>query len=139
MDIEFIKTARLHFTQLKTALAEEDPQTGVPLRALEQHLYSVELPPDERYAVAQAAGGQWRILVYDGNRWRNHSDELFSTAATAAANIPDAGQDIPQWAQPEGAHDAYAKDAEVLYGGLVWVSTVDANVWEPGVYGWLQQ
>lgn len=42
----------------------------------------------------------------------------------------------PEWVQPTGAQDAYSKGAKVTYNGKKWVSTADANVWEPGVYGW---
>jgi chitodextrinase len=44
--------------------------------------------------------------------------------------------DIPEWVQPTGAQDAYNTGDKVRHNDLVWVSTVDANVWEPGVYGW---
>lgn len=47
--------------------------------------------------------------------------------------------EIPVWRQPIGAQDAYQKGDKVRYpdeNGDIWVSTVDANVWEPGVYGW---
>ena len=47
--------------------------------------------------------------------------------------------EIPVWKQPTGAQDAYNKGDKVHYpdaDGPVYVSTVDANVWEPGVYGW---
>jgi hypothetical protein len=43
---------------------------------------------------------------------------------------------IPEWIQPQGAHDAYALDALVTHSDKVWRSTVVDNVWEPGVYGW---
>ena len=42
----------------------------------------------------------------------------------------------PEWVQPTGATDAYSSGAKVSHGGKHWVSLVDANVWEPGVYGW---
>ena len=38
--------------------------------------------------------------------------------------------------QPTGAQDAYAKGAKVSHNGKHWISDVDNNVWEPGVYGW---
>lgn len=41
-----------------------------------------------------------------------------------------------EWVQPTGAQDAYAKGDKVKHNGKVWVSDVDANVWEPSVYGW---
>lgn len=47
--------------------------------------------------------------------------------------------EIPVWRQPTGAQDAYMTGDRVHYPTAeddVWVSTVDSNVWEPGVYGW---
>nr|DAK55333.1 MAG TPA: ChiA1-BD-binding domain protein [Caudoviricetes sp.] len=44
--------------------------------------------------------------------------------------------EFPDWKQPAGAHDAYAKGDKVKHNGKKWESTADANVWEPGVYGW---
>lgn len=40
------------------------------------------------------------------------------------------------WVQPTGAHDAYQAGAVVRHEGQTWRSTVNANVWEPGVSGW---
>lgn len=48
--------------------------------------------------------------------------------------IPDPG-DVPAWEQPESTNPYMAGD-RVTHGGRTWVSTVDYNVWEPGVYGW---
>lgn len=48
-------------------------------------------------------------------------------------------EEIPVWRQPTGAQDAYSMGDRVHYpdkNGPVYVSTVDANVWVPGVYGW---
>lgn len=42
----------------------------------------------------------------------------------------------PEWKQPAGAQDAYAKGDKVSHNDKHWISNVDANVWEPGVYGW---
>lgn len=47
-------------------------------------------------------------------------------------------EEWPEWIQPTGAHDAYAKDAKVTHNEKKWISDVDANVWEPGVYGWTE-
>jgi len=49
---------------------------------------------------------------------------------------------IPVWKQPTGAQDAYAQNDKVKYPdeqGDIWISDVDNNVWEPGVYGWTKQ
>ena len=44
---------------------------------------------------------------------------------------------IPDWEQPESTNP-YHKGDKVRHAGHVWVSDVDGNVWEPGVYGWTQ-
>lgn len=43
---------------------------------------------------------------------------------------------VPVWTQPLGASDAYNAGDKVSHNGQEWTSTVDGNVWEPGVYGW---
>jgi len=41
------------------------------------------------------------------------------------------------WKQPVGSSDAYARGAVVTHKGQTWENTgSDANVWEPGVFGW---
>ena len=47
-------------------------------------------------------------------------------------------EEWPNWVQPTGSHDAYAKGAKVTHNFKKWTSDVDANVWEPGVYGWTE-
>lgn len=47
--------------------------------------------------------------------------------------------EIPVWKQPTGAQDAYMTGDKVHYPTAddpIYISTVDNNVWEPGVYGW---
>lgn len=48
--------------------------------------------------------------------------------------IPDSNV-IPEWEQPESTNP-YSKGDKVTHNGKTWESTVDNNVWEPGVYGW---
>ena len=48
--------------------------------------------------------------------------------------VSDTGEPLP-WEQPESTNP-YMKGDKVTHGGKTWVSTVDNNVWEPGVYGW---
>jgi len=42
----------------------------------------------------------------------------------------------PEWIQPTGAHDAYNTGDKVSHNEKRWVSVMDANIYEPGVYGW---
>lgn len=55
-----------------------------------------------------------------------------------ARNEPEPGEDYPAWTQPTGAHDAYAVGDRVTHNDKNWENTSDANVYEPGVYGWIE-
>lgn len=50
--------------------------------------------------------------------------------------ISDPTQEFPEWVQPIGAHDAYVIGDKVTHLDKKWISNVDGNIWEPGVYGW---
>ena len=43
---------------------------------------------------------------------------------------------IAEWVQPLGSEDDYNIGDKVTHNGKTWISTIDNNVWEPGVYGW---
>ena len=44
---------------------------------------------------------------------------------------------IPEWEQPDSTNPYSAGD-KVTHNGKTWVSDIDNNVWEPGVYGWTE-
>lgn len=67
------------------------------------------------------------------------SQENWTPEATPALWVIVTVEEWPEWVQPAGAQDAYAKDAKVTHNGERWISDVDSNVWEPGVYGWTKQ
>ena len=87
------------------------------------------------------------IVAYSGALYRcaqaHTSQAGWTPDATRALWTPmgvteDDPEAVPDWVQPTGAHDAYAKGSHVMHGGVEWVSDLDANVWEPGVSGWTQ-
>jgi hypothetical protein len=53
--------------------------------------------------------------------------------------VDDPGEEWPEWRQPTGSTDAYPKGAKVSHNGKHWTSDIDANVYEPGVYGWTEK
>ena len=50
--------------------------------------------------------------------------------------IPDENV-VPEWEQPDSTNPYSAGD-KVTHNGKTWVSDIDNNVWEPGVYGWAE-
>lgn len=69
----------------------------------------------------------------------SQADWTPDVTASLWAVAGDPTEEWPAWSQPIGAHDAYDVGDKVSHGGQRWVSTVDGNVWEPGVYGWQEE
>ena len=72
---------------------------------------------------------------------QNHisqSDWTPDTASSLYVEIADPAEEWPEFKQPTGAHDAYAKDAKVTFEGKHYKSLIDANVYSPTTYsqGW---
>lgn len=59
---------------------------------------------------------------------------ITATSLFAKVLIPDENV-IPEWEQPSSTN-TYKTGDKVLHNGKTWVSNVDNNNWEPGVYGW---
>ena len=66
----------------------------------------------------------------------SQADWTPDTAVSLWVSISDPTEEWPEWVQPVGAQDAYAKGAKVSHKDKHWTSDVDNNVWEPSVYGW---
>ncbi len=83
-------------------------------------------------------------VAYSGELYRciqshtSQSDWAPDVAVSLWVNIADPSIEWPEWKQPTGAHDAYAKGDKVSHNDKHWVSDIDANVYEPGVYGWAE-
>ena len=69
----------------------------------------------------------------------SQADWTPDTAVSLWSKTSDPAEEWPAWSQPVGAHDAYSQGAKVSHNGRHWISSVDSNVWEPGVYGWTEQ
>lgn len=83
-------------------------------------------------------------VKFEGLLYRCVQDHTSQTnwTPTAAASLwsraANPTEEWPEWIQPTGAHDAYAKDAKVSHNGKHWISNVDGNVWEPPTQ-WTEQ
>jgi len=54
------------------------------------------------------------------------------------ARVDDPAEEWPEWRQPLGSEDAYPAGAKVSHNEKHWTSDINANIWEPGVYGWTE-
>ncbi len=59
-----------------------------------------------------------------------HAPSLFAKLLPGQDDLP-----IGAWEQPNSTNP-YRMGERVMHHGVLWVSVTDANVWEPGVYGW---
>lgn len=53
----------------------------------------------------------------------------------AKALVDPTGETILDWVQPDSTNP-YMKGDKVTYNGTTYISIIDNNIWEPGVYGW---
>ena len=80
----------------------------------------------------QRGGRLWRCLQAHTSQtgWEPEN----APSLWAKVLIPDETI-VPEWEQPDSTNPYSAGD-KVNHNGKTWVSDVDNNVWEPGVYGW---
>lgn len=89
-------------------------------------------------------GKQGTILQVNGILYRSIHDvgigQNTNPAETPSmwTRIGSVDSEYLEWSQPLGVHDAYALGDIVLHNGKKYSSTVENNVWEPGVYGWAE-
>lgn len=115
----------------------------------------IQLTPEETEAISIGAdlspiadGQQWKaglnltegtiVTYYDENYivLQGHISQVGWTPKGTPALFKAIQDPYTAWAQPAGAHDAYMKGDMVTHKNNKWVSNIDNNVWEPGVYGW---
>lgn len=81
-------------------------------------------------------------VEYGGTLYRcvqaHTSQANWTPPTTPALWVAVSLEEWPEWVQPTGAHDAYNVGAKVAHNGKHWLSDMDGNVWEPGVYGWTE-
>lgn len=106
---------------------------------------------DEQAVNAIAIYPEWRINInYDANDRVVYNNILYkvlinhvsqedwtpeiATSLFAKVLIPNTNI-VPNWEQPNSTNP-YAKGDKVMHNDMTWISIIDNNVWEPGVYGW---
>lgn len=102
-------------------------------------LRMVEFYPEWVAGQAYTAGYK---VQYGGKLWRCLHDHTSqdgwepesAPSLWAKVLIPDETV-VPEWEQPDSTNPYSAGD-KVTHNGKTWVSDINNNVWEPGVYGW---
>lgn len=124
-------------------------------RALQ--MFAASLGEDDALIIASVYP-EWdgNSKVYKTGEWVKYGEDSFGDArlyqvlqdhTSQPQWTPDAATSLykrvgvsadgtPKWVQPVGATDAYSKGDIVEYNGKKYISTIDANVWAPDVYGW---
>ena len=125
------EVSRMIITQQINSLAVDD---NTALRMAE---FYPEWAAGVDYATgykAQHGGRLWRCLQAHTSQtgWEPEN----APSLWAKVLIPDENI-IPEWEQPDSTN-AYSKGDKVTHNGKTWVSDVENNVWEPGVYGWTE-
>ena len=82
----------------------------------------------------QRGGKLWRCLQAHTSQDGWEPENAPSLWAKVLSPDPDV---IPEWEQPDSTNP-YMTGDKVAHNGKTWVSSVDNNVWEPGVYGWTE-
>jgi hypothetical protein len=88
--------------------------------------------------------GKAGTILRDGDTLYRSLHDITNTAQNTKPSetpsmwvaVADPNEEYPEWVQPLGSHDAYVIDDKTSHNNKQWISTVDNNVWEPGVYGW---
>ena len=104
---------------------------------------------DEQAESVTGLFAKWEIGVnysvgdrrqYDGLLYRcvqaHTSQADWIPPAVPALWVRTSTEEWPEWIQPTGAQDAYSAGDKVSHNDKHWISDVNANVWEPSVYGW---
>lgn len=78
------------------------------------------------------------IETPEGHPHHSQSDWPPRLVPAVWVRVDDPAEEWPEWHQPQGAHDSYSRGAKVSHNDRHWISDIDSNVYEPGVYGWTE-
>lgn len=129
MDREHLYRLRSLIRKAAESLTDDDALDGVELFKPWQ--------TDTEYAVGERlryADKLYRVV----QAHTSQADWTPDITPALYTDIADPAEEWPEWRQPTGAQDSYAAGDKVSHNDKHWISDVDGNVWEPGVYGWTE-
>lgn len=130
MFAEYVDPEETLLQELADTLTDEQAATV-------QQIYP-EWVSTERYALDERvrySDGFYRCIQAHTAQadWNPAEAPSLWAAIIDATVVPVDG--YPVWQQPTSTNPYMAGD-KVVHGDSIWVSTIDYNVWAPGVYGW---
>jgi len=90
---------------------------------------------DAEYAIGN-------LRSYNGELYKciqaHRSQALWTpdVATSLWVRVSNPTEEWPEWVQPISAETSYRLDAKVSHNDKHWISEIDYNTYEPGVYGW---
>lgn len=129
---EILQESVLSLAKMQAQQLDDDKAAEVPGLF---DLYEPGVTYTEGQRIRDGEGNLYRVVqghTAQENWPINGTPALYTPLGITAENP----EEIPQWRQPAGAHDAYNTGDKVSYQGKVYVCTCNANVYAPGVYGW---
>ena len=113
----------------KAAESLSDSDAAYAPRLFEQWAPGVEYPVGRRVCYI---GRLYKVLI--AHKSQDSWAPDISPSLFAEVLIPDSTE-IYDWVQP-GSTNPYMQGDKVRHNDKIWISTIDNNIWEPGVYGW---
>lgn len=104
-----------------------------------QELYpawSATTPTGEKSSYIKDQRVRYNGKFYKCNQQHNVDDPSWTPENTPALWSEISIEEWGEWIQPTGAHNAYMEGDKCTHNGKKWISDINNNVWEPGVYGW---
>ena len=137
----------------KVVLNQPEKEYELPNDVLTAIDYAVQNMNDDQALNCMSIFPLWKegVTYSEGNRVQ-YKDKLYKvlqdhtsqsdwtpdTATSLYVEISDPNIEYPEFVQPTGSHDAYAKGTKVTFEGKHYISLIDANVYSPTAYpaGW---
>lgn len=132
-DIDILKQKETSLDKIGKLVAKQVTDDAT---ALEIMMFYDEWMPDTKYT-------QNEYLLYKNVLYKSLSEHTsqknwkpdITPSLYAKVLVDPTGETILEWQQPNSTNP-YMKGDKVTHNSVTYISTVDNNVWEPGVYGW---
>lgn len=126
-------------TRAEALRYRESIEQAAALQSDEQALENIYLYPQWEANIVVQVGERYRYGETLYKCLQAHTTQSdWTPDVTPALWVVVSLDEWPEWVQPTGSQNSYAKDAKVSHNAKHWISDVDGNVWEPGVYGWTE-